>query len=56
MIDSPLAQLEHLGPFQIAGHLSFVLAATAFLLRDILLLRLVAVVASLSLPRQEART
>lgn len=46
MIDSPIAQLEHLGPFQIAGHLSFVLAATSFLLRDILMLRLVAVAAS----------
>ncbi|MBM3583447.1 MAG: cyclic nucleotide-binding domain-containing protein [Alphaproteobacteria bacterium] len=47
MLDFPLAQLEHLGPYQIVGHLSFVLAAPSFLLRDILLLRLVAVVASL---------
>jgi hypothetical protein len=47
MLDSPLAQFEHLGPYQFAGHLSFVLAATSFLLRDILLLRLVAAVASL---------
>lgn len=47
-LDNPFVQLETLGPYQIVGHLSFVLAATSFLLRDILLLRLVAVVASLS--------
>jgi hypothetical protein len=47
-LESPLAQLEHLGPFQALGHLSFLLAATSFLLRDILLLRLFAVVASLA--------
>lgn len=45
-LESPIAQLETFGLFQVLGHLSFVLAATSFLLRDILLLRLVAIVAS----------
>jgi len=44
-LDSPLAQIETLGPYQILGHASFILVATSFLLRDILLLRLVAIVA-----------
>lgn len=47
-LDSPLAQFETLGLYQVLGHASFILVATSFLLRDILLLRLVAIVAGFS--------
>ena len=39
---------ENLTIYQILGHLSYVLAAVAFLLRDILLLRLVAIAAAVA--------
>jgi len=48
MYDSPLMQLENLGPYQVLGHASFVLVATSFLLRDILLLRIFAMIGGLA--------
>ncbi len=45
-LDAAATALHAAGPFQLLGHLSYALATLSFLLRDILLLRLVAVLAS----------
>ncbi len=45
-LDAAATALQATGPFQLLGHLSYALATLSFMLRDILLLRLVAVAAS----------